>query len=86
MIENSQYADFYSKSVPEFSNWIIKSGNKGIVDSILMSKGDKVQICQLLTDHPGHSERERAKVFWIEFFKYKEITEVFFTCNGIVKD
>jgi hypothetical protein len=86
LIEKSEFADFYNSNVPTFSNWLEKKSNKGLVDSIQLSRGDKVQICQLLTEKPSYESRERAKQFWIDLIAYKGITEVFFTCNGIVRD
>ena len=86
LIEKSEFADFYNLSIPTFSSWIDNKNNKGLVDSMQFSRGDKVQICQLLTEKPGYESRERAKKFWIDLFAYKGISEVFFTCNGIVRD
>ncbi len=86
LIEKSQVADFYNKPVPNFSDWIKFDQNRSLVDSIQLSKGDKVQICQLLTNKPGYTSRDAAKIFWVDLFKYKGVAEIFFACNGLVKD
>lgn len=86
LIEKSQVADFYNKPVPSFSDWIKSDQNRSLVDSIQLSKGDKVQICQLLTNRPSYASRDAAKIFWVDLFKYKGVSEIFFACNGLVKD
>jgi len=86
LIEKSQVADFYNKPVPLFSDWIKNDQNRSLVASIQLSKGDKVQICQLLTDKPGYASRDAAKIFWVDLFKFKGVSEIFFACNGLVKD
>lgn len=86
LIEKSNFADFYSGNVPAFNDWITKKENQGLVNSIQMGKGDRVQICQVLTERPGYQAREQAKQFWIDLFAYKAISEVIFACNGVARD
>jgi hypothetical protein len=84
LIEKSQYADFYSKPVPNFDNWKESKIHESLINDIKLFRGDKVQICQLLTDKPGYEAREKAQKFWIDLLNYKKISEVYFTCNGLV--
>jgi hypothetical protein len=86
LIEKSDAADFYNGNIPVFNDWVIKKDNKGLVNSIKMMRGDRVQICQVLTEKPGYQAREQAKQFWIDLFAYKGISEVFFACSGVAKD
>ncbi len=86
LIENSELADFYSQPVPDFKNWLESNNNRtGLVNSIQISKGDKVQICQLQTDKPNFSARDKSKLFWVELFDYKGIDEIAFNCSGLIK-
>ncbi|MBT8566708.1 hypothetical protein G6675_04040 [Polynucleobacter paneuropaeus] len=86
LIEKSDAADFYAGNIPKFSDWVAKQENKGLVNSIKMTRGDRVQICQVLTEKPGYQAREQAAQFWLDLFAYKGVSEVFFACSGIAKD
>lgn len=86
LIEKSRYANFYSKEVPDFHEWIASPENQSLISDINISRGDKVQICQLRTDKPGFDARNKAKLFWISLLQLKGVKEVALNCNGIVKD
>lgn len=86
LIEKSDFADFYNAIPPKFSDWVLRPANQSLVNSMQMGKGDRVQVCQLLTEKPSFASRERAAEFWVELFRFKGVSEVVFTCNQIVRD
>jgi len=86
LIEKSSYANFYSRDVPDFEDWVKINSNKDLLSSISLTRGDKVQICQLHTDKPNESARRKAKEFWVNLIAYKGVDEVFEVCNGMVNN
>jgi hypothetical protein len=68
LIEISDLADFYFQMAPEFETWQAKAKGAVILNEIMLTQENKVQICELQTDKPDHAHRGAARVFWQKFF------------------
>lgn len=82
LMEKSVSANFYTL-VPDFSQWILNPSNAASVNSILIRRGDQVQICQLTTEGTQPGTLMAATNFWGSMFEFKKIKEVLSSCAYI---
>lgn len=68
LIEISDLADFYYSMAPTFSDWKQKPNAAAILREVMLTKDNKVQICELHTDKPSYAHRGAARTFWQQFF------------------
>ena len=84
LIEKSRFANFFAGAIPDFDSWVKDPNHRAIVEAIKFSKGDQIQICQLLTDKPSALARERALAFWQGMFSAYG-SKIQLSCNGVVQ-
>lgn len=68
LIEKSNLADFYTAMAPEFDVWKKSAKGAAILNEIMLTKENRVQICELQTDKPDHAHRGAARTFWQKLF------------------
>ena len=68
LIEISDLANFFGELAPDFDVWKTRPNAVSILNEIMLSKENSVQVCEFQMDKPDHAHRGAARMFWQKFF------------------